>query len=192
MNNYKGWHDIKLSVVRYGNVMGSRGSVIPFFLEKYKNGVLPITDKRMTRFSITVDQGVDFVLQCLEKMWGGELFVPKIPSYRVIDEAQAVAPKAKNEKIGIRPGEKLHEEMITLDDAMNTVEFSDYFVITPNSNYLSWDRKRFLRESNKTIGKYCADNFSYNSGTNPHFLTVDEIRDLIIKNVPGGEELSSL
>ena len=188
-NNYKGRNDIKLSVVRYGNVMGSRGSVIPFFLEKCKDGVLPITDERMTRFNITLDQGVDFVLQCLDNMWGGELFVPKIPSYRVIDVAQAVSPKAKYEKVGIRPGEKLHEEMITVNDAMNTVEFGGHFVITPNSDYISWDRKRFLKENNQTIGKYCDEDFSYNSGTNPYFLTVEEIRDLIIKHVPGGEVL---
>jgi len=191
-NNYKGWNDIKFSVVRYGNVMGSRGSVIPFFLEKCKDGVLPITDERMTRFNITLDQGVDFVLQCLDNMWGGELFVPKIPSYRVIDVAQAVSPKAKYEKVGIRPGEKLHEEMITVNDAINTVEFGEYFVITPNSDYISWDRERFLKENNQTIGKYCDEDFSYNSGTNSYFLTVEEIRDLIIKHVPGGDVLRTL
>ena len=191
-NNYKGWNDIKFSVVRYGNVMGSRGSVIPFFLEKCKDGVLPITDERMTRFNITLDQGVDFVLQCLDNMWGGELFVPKIPSYRVIDVAQAVSPKAKYEKIGIRPGEKLHEEMITVNDAINTVEFGGHFVITPNSDYISWDRERFLKENNQTIGKYCDEGFSYISGTNSYFLTVEEIRDLIIKHVPGGDVLRTL
>ena len=110
-NNYKGLHDIKFSVVRYGNVMGSRGSVIPFFLERRETGILPITDKRMTRFNITLQEGVNFVLNCLDKMWGGELFVPKIPSYRVTDVAKAIAPDAKQEIVGIRPGEKLHEEM---------------------------------------------------------------------------------
>ncbi|SVC59492.1 uncharacterized protein METZ01_LOCUS312346, partial [marine metagenome] len=119
-NNYKGNHDIKFSVVRYGNVMGSRGSVIPFFLKQKENGVLHITDNRMTRFNITLQQGVDFVLQCLERMWGGELFVPKIPSYRILDVAEAVDPECKQNIVGIRPGEKMHEEMITQSDALNT------------------------------------------------------------------------
>jgi FlaA1/EpsC-like NDP-sugar epimerase len=143
----------------------------------------------MTRFNITLQEGVDFVLNCFDKMWGGELFVPKIPSFKVTDVAKAIAPEAKHEKVGIRTGEKLHEEMITVSDAMNTVEFGDYFVITPNSAYLSWDRKKFLNESNQTVGEYCAEDFSYNSGTNPHFLTVEEIRNLIIKHVPGGEAI---
>ncbi len=190
-NNYKGWHDIKLSVVRYGNVMGSRGSVIPFFLDQRKKGVLPITDQRMTRFNIMLDQGVDFVLKCLEKMWGGELFVPKIPSYRILDVAKAIAPEAKHEIIGIRPGEKLHEEMITVNDAMNTVEFDDYFAITPNSDYLYWDGERFLKESNDKPGKYCKEGFSYESGKNTNFLTLEEIRDLIIKHVLGGKVLTA-
>ena len=182
-NNYRGMHEIKFSVVRYGNVMGSRGSVIPFFMEQKDMGILPITDNRMTRFNITFLEGVDFVLQCLEKMWGGELFVPKIPSYRILDVAEAIAPEAKHEIIGIRPGEKLHEEMITVNDAINTVEFDDYFAITPNSQYLSWDQERFLSESNGSKGKYCEDGFSYNSETNKHFLTVDELRELIEKHV---------
>jgi len=188
-NNYKGWHDIKLSVVRYGNVMGSRGSVIPFFLDKQKNGVLPITDERMTRFSITLEQGVDFVLQCLQNMWGGELFVPKIPSYKIMDVAKAISPDLKYDIVGIRPGEKLHEEMITQNDAINTVEFDDYFVIIPNFDYLSWDRKNFLKESNGKVGKNCNEGFSYNSGTNINFLSVAEIRDLIINHVTGGEAI---
>ena len=188
-NNYKGEHDIRFSVVRYGNVMGSRGSVIPFFIETRKNGVLPITDKRMTRFNITLQEGVDFVLQCLGKMWGGELFVPKIPSYRILDVAEAIAPDAKHEFIGIRPGEKLHEEMITLNDAINTVEFDDYFAIIPNSDYLSWNSERFLDESNSQPGKYCKEGFSYTSNTNINFLTVEEIKDLIIKHVPNGDAI---
>jgi len=124
-NNYKGTHDIKLSVVRYGNVMGSRGSVIPFFMKQKETGVLPITDERMTRFNITLQDGVDFVLKCLGKMWGGELFVPKIPSYRILDVAQAIDPECEHKIIGIRPGEKLHEEMITKTDAMNSVELEN-------------------------------------------------------------------
>jgi len=178
-NNYKGRHDIKFSVVRYGNVIGSRGSVVPFFLNQKEKGILPITDERMTRFNITLNEGVDFVLKCLDKMWGGELFIPKIPSYRILDMAEAIAPECKHEIVGIRPGEKLHEEMITITDAVNTVEFDDYFVITPNSEYLSWDKKKFLNDSNKTKGKYCEDGFSYNSGTNKNFLTINELRGLI-------------
>lgn len=188
-NNYKGWHDIKLSVVRYGNVMGSRGSVIPFFLERRNSGILPITDERMTRFNITLQEGVIFVLDCLTRMWGGELFVPKIPSYRITDVGKAIAPEAKIEIVGIRPGEKLHEEMITMADTINTVEFDDYFAITPNSDYLSWDCERFLKESNGAPGKYCEEGFHYSSDSNKIFLSVEEIRDLIIKNVPNGEVL---
>ena len=191
-NNYKGWHDIKFSVVRYGNVMGSRGSVIPFFLERRNEGVLPITDSRMTRFNITLQEGVDFVLNCLNIMWGGELFVPKIPSFTVTDVAKAIAPDAKFEKVGIRPGEKLHEEMITSTDSINTVEFKDYYAITPNSEYISWDKDKFLLESNDSLGKNCGDGFSYDSGSNPQFLTVEQIRKLIITNVAGGEVLRDL
>ena len=182
-NNYKGKHDITFSVVRYGNVMGSRGSVIPFFLKQKEKGILPITDKRMTRFNITLQEGVDFVLKCLEKMWGGELFVPKIPSYRIMDVAEAIGPECKHEIVGIRPGEKLHEEMITQTDAMNTVEFDDYFAITPNSEYLSWDKDSFLNQSNKSKGQYCEDGFNYNSGSNKYFLTINDIRKLIENNI---------
>ena len=141
-NNYKGEHDIKLSVVRYGNVMGSRGSVIPFFIKQKEKGILPITDERMTRFNITLKQGVDFVLECLDKMWGGELFVPKIPSYKILDVAKAIAPDAKYEIVGIRPGEKLHEEMITETDALATVEFDKYFVILPSAEL--WNIDKFI------------------------------------------------
>ena len=133
----------------------------------------------MTRFNITLQEGIKFVLQCLEKMWGGELFVPKIPSYRILDLAEAIAPEAKYEIIGIRPGEKRHEEMITVNDAINTVDFDDYFAITPNSKYLPWDRKRFLNESNVSSGKICEFGFSYNSEMNEQFLSVSELRHLI-------------
>ena len=182
-NNYRGKHEIKFSVVRYGNVMGSRGSVIPLFLEKKKSGVLPITDKRMTRVNITLQEGVDFVLKCLNNMWGGELFVPKIPSYRIMDVARAIAPKAKYEIIGIRPGEKLHEEMITVNDSIHTIEFEDYFAILPNSEYLSWNRDSFINESNKTIGWNCQEGFSYSSGENKDFLTVKELISLLENKV---------
>ena len=177
-NNYRGRKDIKLSVVRYGNVMGSRGSVIPFFIDRQKTGILPITDPRMTRFNITLQQGVDFVLECLERMWGGELFVPKIPSYRITDVATAINSDCRLEIVGIRPGEKLHEEMITEMDALNTVEFEDYYVILPSAPP-SWSVQRFLQESNSTPGKMVEEGFCYNSGTNPHFLNVEELRKLI-------------
>ena len=176
-NNYKGERDLKFSVVRYGNVMGSRGSVIPYFQKMKKNGILPITDKRMTRFNITLQEGVNFVIKCLERMWGGELFVPKIPSYRILDVAEAIAPDAKREIIGIRPGEKLHEEMITQTDALNTVVFDDYFVILPSTSL--WDIDKFRKESNASVGKMCEFGFSYNSGTNEQVLTVGELKQLI-------------
>jgi len=176
-NNYKGNQDIKFSVVRYGNVMGSRGSVIPFFNEKRQNGVLPITDERMTRFNITLQEGVDFVLKNFERMWGGELFVPKIPSYNILDIAKAIAPDCKHEIVGIRPGEKLHEEMITESDAMNTIEFDDYYVIVPSIRV--WSKTKFINQSNGDIGKPCPDGFSFNSKSNNQFLTVEELRDLI-------------
>ncbi len=186
-NNFKGQRNIKFSVVRYGNVMGSRGSVIPFFLQFKKNGYLPITDKRMTRFNITLQQGVDFVIQCLECMWGGELFVPKIPSYHITDVAEAIAPGLPIKETGIRPGEKLHEEMITVSDSINTVEFDNYYVILPSIPL--WDIEKFKNESNGKPGKLCGYGFSYNSATNQHFLTVDELRQLIIENVEGAREL---
>jgi UDP-N-acetylglucosamine 4,6-dehydratase (inverting) len=177
-NNFTGLNEIKFSVVRYGNVMGSRGSVIPFFIERQKSGVLPITDERMTRFNITLKQGIDFVLQCLEKMWGGELFVPKIPSYRITDVAKAINPGCRLEFVGIRPGEKLHEEMITLTDALNTIEFDGYYVILPTAPP-DWDIQKFMEESNSSSGKLVTEQFSYNSGTNKKFLSTKELRLLI-------------
>lgn len=186
-NNYTGPHDIRLSVVRYGNVMGSRGSVIPFFIAKAREGVLPVTDERMTRFNITLQEGIDFVLENLERMWGGELFVPKIPSYRILDVAKAVAPQAKVKVIGIRPGEKLHEEMITATDAINTVEFQDYYVILPSIELFNVED--FRTKSNGYPGKMCEYGFSYNSGTNDRFLSVKELKELIANHVDGGKEV---
>ena len=177
-NNYRGSQDIRFSVVRYGNVMGSRGSVIPFFLEKQKTGVLPVTDERMTRFNITLREGVDLVLWAFDKMWGGELFVPKIPSYRIMDVARAVNGGCRIEIVGIRPGEKLHEEMITETDALNTVEFGKYYVILPAARP-RWDVERFIRESNGKPGRRVPEGFSYNSGSNERFLTVEELRALM-------------
>lgn len=177
-NNFKGKHDIKFSVVRYGNVMGSRGSVIPFFIEKRSEGVLPITDERMTRFNITLEEGVKLVLYALENMWGGEIFVPKIPSYKITDVAEAVAPHCTQNIVGIRPGEKLHEEMITVTDALSTVEFEKYFVILPSIQL--WDIDKF---TSTFKGRLCEDGFCYNSGTNSEWLSVDEIRALIKSHV---------
>lgn len=188
-NNYRGTRDIKFSVVRYGNVMGSRGSVVPFFMEKKNSGVLPITDERMTRFNITLQEGVDFVLSCFERMWGGELFVPKIPSFKVTDLAKAIAPECKIEIIGLRPGEKIHEEMITEADALNTIEFENYFVILPsvqlgdNKSLKLWDTEKFRTTSSSKEGKFCEFGFRYNSGTNPWFLSVEELKSLIQNNV---------
>lgn len=177
-NNFKGSRDIRFSVVRYGNVMGSRGSVIPFFLDRRDKGTLPVTDTRMTRFNITLDEGVEMVLNALENMWGGETFVPKIPSYRIVDVVEAIAPNCKWEIVGIRPGEKLHEEMVTVTDAINTLEFDTYYVILPSMQL--WDIDTFLKTFR---GTRCKDGFSYNSGTNTDWLTPQQIRELIRKHV---------
>ena len=172
-NNFRGSRDINFSVVRYGNVMGSRGSVIPFFLEKAKEGVLPITHPDMTRFNILLEQGVDMVLWALENAMGTEIFVPKIPSYRITDVARAVAPECKIEVVGIRPGEKLHEEMITTSDSTTTIDIGPYYVILPINNGV---KKRYMKERN---AQAVPDNFSYNSGSNPDFLSVEALQALI-------------
>ena len=175
-NNFVGSRDIKFSVVRYGNVMGSRGSVIPIFLQKKASGELPITDKKMTRFNITLDEGVNFVLYCLEVMVGGEIFVPKIPSMRVVDLAKAIAPDIPQEVIGIRPGEKLHEVMCPKDNAFETLEFHDHYVIKPTTHQFDIDvdyNKNLLGETGTPV----ADDFEYNSGTNSHFLSVEELKN---------------
>lgn len=177
-NNHRGPRDIRFSVVRYGNVLGSRGSVVPFFLQRRASGVLPITDERMTRFSITLQQGTDFVLDCFQRMWGGELFIPKIPSYRILDVAKAVAPDCRVEVVGIRPGEKLHEEMITDTDALNTVEFDDYYVILPSTPL--WDIDDFCATSSARPGQRVPFGFRYNSGDNPHFLLEEELSHLAL------------
>ena len=178
-NNYSGDHKTTFSVVRYGNVMGSRGSVIPLFLSRKDHGVLPITDERMTRFNITLQEGVDFVLKALERMWGGELFVPRLSSYRIMDVAKAIAPDCDTEIVGIRPGEKLHEEMITTMDAINTATFDDCYVVMPESQYIDFDKHKYVLEAAATPGKMCEDGFSYNSLMNDHFLTVQELRFLL-------------
>ena len=182
-NNFVGPHNIKFSVVRYGNVMGSRGSVVPIFLQKKESGELPITDKRMTRFNITLDEGVNFVLYCLEIMIGGEIFVPKIPSWRIIDVAKAIAPKARFKIIGMRPGEKLHEEMITESDTINTLEFNNYYSIIPNNHLINQTmKKRFFKHKNQK-GKKCPEGFKYDSLTNKHFLAVSNIKKLIAQHL---------
>jgi UDP-N-acetylglucosamine 4,6-dehydratase len=171
-NSYVGQDSTIFSVVRYGNVAGSRGSVIPFFLKCRENGVLPITDPRMTRFWITLEQGVNFVLSRLETMVGGELFVPKIPSMNIMDLAKIIAPECPTEIIGIRPGEKLHEVMIPRDDARRTLEFDNHYVIQPDFDF--WSR-RF----NNNGGKSLPDEFEYNSDTNPWKLTSAEMKEII-------------
>ncbi len=175
-NNYRGARGIRFSVVRYGNVLGSRGSVVPFFQQRRPSGILPVTDERMTRFSITLQQGVDFVLDCLKRMWGGELFVPKIPSYRILDVARAIAPECRIEVVGIRPGEKLHEEMITDTDSLNTLEFDGYYVILPSTPL--WNVGEFCAASGARPGRRVPFGFRYNSGDNPDFLSAEELRDL--------------
>jgi UDP-N-acetylglucosamine 4,6-dehydratase (inverting) len=185
-NNIKGRRDIRFSVVRYGNVMGSRGSVIPFFLDKQRNGgVLPITDERMTRFNISLEEGVELVLFAIENMWGGELFVPRIPSYRITDVAKAVAPHCKHEIVGIRPGEKLHEEMITETDGLNTLEFDRYFVILPSTP--QWDADLYCKTFN---GRRCQNGFKYSSSANTEWLNVEQLRELIRKHVDPEFEVS--
>lgn len=171
-NSYVGRDSTIFSVVRYGNVAGSRGSVIPFFLKCRGTGVLPITDPRMTRFWIILEQGVNFVLNCLETMVGGELFVPKLPSMNIMDLAKVIAPECKTEIIGIRPGEKLHEVMIPKDDARRTLEFDDHYVIQPDFHF--WER-RFINNGGKSV----AEGFEYNSGDNPWMLTPDQMRGII-------------
>ena len=177
-NNMKGERDIVFSVVRYGNVIGSRGSVIPFFLDKRKDGVLPITHKDMTRFNISLEEGIKMVVYALENAWGGEIFVPKIPSYRILDVAEAVDPSCKQEIVGIRPGEKLHEEMITETDSLNTIEFDQYYVITPSTPI--WDPQKLMKAFN---GKEVPLGFKYNSGTNTEWLSVNDIRNQIRQHV---------
>ena len=177
-NNIRGKRDIRFSVVRYGNVMGSRGSVIPFFLEKRKSGVLPITDPAMTRFNISLDDGVNMVLWALENTLGGEVFVPKIPSYRITDVAKAIGPDCEFPVVGVRPGEKIHEEMITESDSLNTVDLGEYFAILPTSSIYS--QEQYCEKNN---GHPVEAGFAYNSGTNPDFLDIDSIRKLIRENL---------
>ena len=178
-NNITGSRDLRFSVVRYGNVMGSRGSVIPFFQAQRANGFFPITDPTMTRFNISLDEGVEMVLWALENALGGEIFVPKIPSYRILDVAEAVGPECELRVVGIRPGEKIHEEMITASDSLNTVDLGPYYAILPSAGEYLPDEYVAKRG-----GSLVEPGFAYNSGTNPDFLTVEALRDLIAKAAP--------
>jgi len=177
-NNIKGERALKFSVVRYGNVMGSRGSVIPYFLEQKKKGILPITNKNMTRFNITLQDGLNMVLWAMENHWGGELFVPKIPSYKILDIANAIGPECKHKTIGIRAGEKIHEELITEADSYTTYDIGEYFSILPMAP--SWSLKDYIKSLK---AKKVKEGFRYNSGTNDQWLSVKEIRNLIVKYV---------
>lgn len=172
-NRIKGRHDVRFSVVRYGNVMGSRGSVIPFFLERRKTGVLPITHPEMTRFNITLEEGVRLVMEAVEHGFGGEILVPKIPSYRITDLAQAIGPDCEHPVVGIRPGEKIHEEMISTADALTTVDCGGHYCILPPS------AQGVMRHYEKAGARPVPAGFWYNSGSNPDFLTVEQIRGLI-------------
>jgi UDP-N-acetylglucosamine 4,6-dehydratase len=177
-NRMKGARDLRLSVVRYGNVMGSRGSVIPFFMERRKSGTLPITHPEMTRFNISLSEGVQMVLWAIENAVGGEIFVPKIPSYRILDVAAAVAPECDIEIVGIRPGEKIHEEMITTSDSLNTVDIGRYFAILPELA----DARTHPLHARMPL-RPVAPGFSYDSGSNDTFLSVEEIKDLVAVHV---------
>jgi UDP-N-acetylglucosamine 4,6-dehydratase/5-epimerase len=177
-NNIKGSRDLRFSVVRYGNVMGSRGSVIPFFVERRATGELPITDPQMTRFNISLQDGVEMVLWSIEHAWGGEILVPKIPSYRITDVAEAIAPAAAKRVVGIRPGEKLHEEMITASDSPNTVDIGRYFAILPSGGEYSIDDYAAAMSGQRVRPGFC-----YDSGSNSDFLSVLQLRALIDKHV---------
>jgi UDP-N-acetylglucosamine 4,6-dehydratase (inverting) len=177
-NNIVGSRNLRLSVVRYGNVMGSRGSVVPFFLAQRAAGFFPITDPAMTRFNISLDEGVQMVRWALENALGGEIFVPKIPSYRITDVARAIGPECKIRVVGIRPGEKIHEEMITASDSFNTVDLGPYYAILPSvADHFAED---YLQQRG---GLRVEPGFVYNSGSNPDFLTVDDLRGLIGRHV---------
>jgi UDP-N-acetylglucosamine 4,6-dehydratase/5-epimerase len=177
-NNITGWNPIKFSVVRYGNVMGSNGSVIPFFLKKKSEGILPITDSEMTRFNISLQGGVDMVMHALEHAWGGEIFVPKIPSYKVTDVAEAIGPECEKPIVGIRPGEKIHEEMITSSDSYLTYDLGKYYTILPATH--KWSKEDFIKTFN---AKKVAPGFQYNSGENDDWESVENLRNLIQEHV---------
>ena len=177
-NNIRGEKNIKFSVVRYGNVMGSNGSVIPFFLNKCKEGVIPITDPNMTRFNISLKDGVDMVMNALESAWGGELFVPKIPSYKITEVAKAIGPNCKLNIIGIRPGEKVHEEMITSSDSFTTYDLGKYYVILPQVPH--WNIEKYISHF-KAVK--VAEGFNYSSGQNTEWVNAEDLRKLIVEHI---------
>ncbi|EGQ7695898.1 UDP-N-acetylglucosamine 4,6-dehydratase (inverting) [Vibrio vulnificus] len=178
-NNIKGSKDIRFSVVRYGNVMGSRGSVIPFFLNKRSEGVLPITHEEMTRFNISLQDGVNMVMYALENHLGGEIFVPKIPSYKILDIAEAIAPECETKVVGIRPGEKLHEEMITDTDSLNTIDLGKYYAILPSVSF-TYTEQEYLDHHKAEKVPF---GFKYNSGTNTEWESIESLRELIKAHV---------
>lgn len=184
-NNIKGSKAIKFSVVRYGNVMGSNGSVIPFFIKKRKEGFLPITDPEMTRFNISLEGGVDMIFHALDTAWGGEIFIPKIPSYKIVDVANAIAPNIEHRNVGIRPGEKIHEEMITSSDSYNTYDLGKYYVILPTVP--NWNLEEFLASFNVTK---VPQGFSYNSGTNTEWIGIDALRKYIIEHIDSNFQIN--
>lgn len=177
-NNIRGKRDITFSVVRYGNVMGSNGSVMPFFLKKKSEGVLPITDKRMTRFNISLEDGCEMVFNAIENAWGGEIFVPKIPSYKIVDVATAIAPECKQIEVGIRPGEKLHEEMITISDSYNTIDLGKYYAILPQQPIFNVEEYKAHFKA-----KAVPQGFSYDSSTNDQWETMESLRALVKEHV---------
>ncbi len=177
-NNIRGNNPIKFSVVRYGNVMGSNGSVIPFFINKRKEGVLPITNTKMTRFNISLQGGVDMVMHALGNAWGGEIFIPKLPSYRITDVAEAIAPDCERVIVGIRPGEKIHEEMITSSDSFYTYDLGKYYTVLPATH--RWDLKDYIEHFNANIVE---EGFCYNSETNDEWETVESLKELINEHV---------
>lgn len=178
-NNIKGSRDIRFSAVRYGNVMGSRGSVIPFFMKQRENGIIPITHEGMTRFNISLEEGVRLVFFAIENALGGEIFVPKIPSYKILDVAKAIAPECEVKNVGIRPGEKLHEEMITETDSLNTIDLGKYYAILPSVSF-SHSKEDFIKHHNAKPVEF---GFKYNSGTNDEWDTVESLREKIRKFV---------
>jgi len=175
-NNIKGSKDIRFSAVRYGNVMGSRGSVIPFFMAKKDENILPITHPEMTRFNISLQDGVNMVMYAIDNALGGEIFIPKIPSYKIMDVAEAIAPGVDTKIVGIRPGEKLHEEMITDTDALNTIELDKYYAILPSISY-TYTNDDYIKHHN---AKAVPTGFTYNSGTNTEWETIKSIREKIV------------
>lgn len=178
-NNIRGSKDIRFSIVRYGNVMGSRGSVIPFFMDKKQEEILPITHEKMTRFNISLQAGVDLVMFAIGNHLGGEIFVPKIPSYKIMDIAEAIAPECETRIVGIRPGEKLHEEMITESDSLNTIDLGEYYAILPSVSY-TYTSEEYMKHHKAEMVPF---GFTYNSGTNTEWETIDSLRELIKEHV---------